>query len=828
MLDIKGIKQKINEVLRLNENNDSVVIKLFNILKNKDGFRDTFVRNGGDDTKFDDILMSRCEEYVYNPDIYQMDKRYQDVDWIAVSNLIFNYEEIWNDWEEYCKNLYSEDKIGELDTLGNDMLEEQVLMEMPANNYMSFDIEPYIICEEEYSEDDNGNIIEGDSWMPFYDYVTGERFSRYDWVNDYSTRNYDAIALPGLNKNINNDLIRIIGHSGYYDGMTVGIIARDIDSCFYDLRWDYFNEGPEENTYLYFNDDKVYTESEAIDKLQEIQNIEIEKAKDILLETNTIEGGKVVPSSYAYKAPTETGADMMDESVLKENTDNEDTLIWLRDHPYFVRYGEEKTISYKGYDINIEGCIERYDDYSVEHYYHLQFYISDIENDDEARVYETSSPQEWEDVCDTIEEYVENHPLEDYNPPKDDGAKGWEIDESYQQLNEDENDEFEYWKNHEPIEADASISFDYKGFHITVDNMEGDHFDVNIYKMINQSHNRNSIYPNINYSEYEFYAYSWSRIFDGIIAYERRYPINQDSDESENDNPPKDDGAKGWEIDESYQQLNEDYEGDWNLNYIPDIIGTDETATYNFYDYEIKFDSQQIHGIDYYNAHIIQNGRQIILYTMENWNDLCRKVSQWLKLHSDYEQKQMLDSYNFSKNVLTNLKIIKQLYDYYCNSDKIEEGFENDAYENMVWYMTDFIDKVIFDIRSKYTYNESADVLKTLYETTYAFKDIVIDFYKRYIDIDYFDECNENEEESWEDLMERSNLSDMIRYIPPDKQYECVNILYDKFMIMVNELEDLFKIKEPEDTGAEWIEENRNLDIKNIKKQINEIVKIVG
>ena len=79
---------------------------------------------------------------------------------------------------------------------------------------------------------------------------------------------------------------------------------------------------------------------------------------------------------------------------------------------------------------------------------------------------------------------------------------------------------------------------------LTVDNMEGDHFNVKIYEMINQPHNRNSIYPNINYSQYEFYAYSWSRIFDGIIAYVNR----RSYDEPEISKKPKKSGEEFDEV----------------------------------------------------------------------------------------------------------------------------------------------------------------------------------------------------------------------------------------------------------------------------------------
>ena len=52
------------------------------------------------------------------------------------------------------------------------------------------------------------------------------------------------------------------------------------------------------------------------------------------------------------------------------------------------------------------------------------------------------------------------------------------------------------------------------------------------------------IYTNINYTQYEFYAYSWNRIFDGIIAYVNRCSY----DEPENVQKPKKSGEEFDEV----------------------------------------------------------------------------------------------------------------------------------------------------------------------------------------------------------------------------------------------------------------------------------------
>ena len=439
---------------------------------------------------------------------------------------------------------------------GKDWLEESVLMEMPATNYTSFEIEPYIICDTEYiGDDDEDNIYDDpDAYAtPLSEYIDNTRNNPY-WVREKFNYNREKpICMPELNKTLNTEIVCIIGYPGYYDGMTVGIVAREWD---YDIMSENFTEMGEdrEGNALYtmdmlHDDSQAFTESEAEQEwTKRILEPEIEKAIHVIIETQAIAGGRLYPDNMGYKAPKTSGEEF-DESVIykKENLTETVRPSELPNPSWYdesMSVGDTLSNKYMGYPIFVEYC--RDDDSEDDRFYNLQIYLPDDKFSEDP--IEEANFTYWNDMIYYLKEYVLEHPLnpnldEPYieNEPEDEG-NNW-LEESIQ-LNENENDEFEYWKNHEPIEADTSISFDYKGFHITIDNMEGDHFNVNIYETINQPHNRNSIYPNINYSQYEFYAFSWSRIFDGIKAYANR----RSYDEPENIEKPKKSGEEFDEV----------------------------------------------------------------------------------------------------------------------------------------------------------------------------------------------------------------------------------------------------------------------------------------
>lgn len=713
MLDINSIKEKINEVTQLAESShSSTAISLFNMLKKDSAIQEIYDEFCGDN--FEGDLLDRCDEYVED-ETYRLDKAYQDMDWIRVNGLYFNWEEIWSDWKDYCENLdkpkvpedsgkewleeefdsydvetiksqlvvklreftelyqslmetngedaadsedfvdyanrivavighltkdydkrdYTLDEIynkgrslaedytdyafveeerydefrnledylndvnacalmyymykeGRLkyateifqivvkyvnDTFpsfthedigknleqpkdtGKDWLEESTLMEMPATNYTSFEIEPYIICDTEYiGDDDEDNIYDDpDAYVtPLSEYIDNTRNNPY-WVREKFNYNREKpVCLPKLNEKLDTGIVCIIGHLGYYDGMTVGIVAREWD---YDVMSENFTEFgiDREGNALYtmdmlHDDSQAFTESEAEQEwTRRVLESEIDKAIQILIETQAVAGGRLYPSDMGYKAPKTSGEEF-DESVIykKENLTETVRPRELPDPSWYdesMSVGDTLSNKYMGYPIFVECC--RDDDDEEERFYNLQIYLPDDKFSEEP--IEEANFTYWNDMIYYLKEYVLEHPLNPNldepsieNEPEDKG-NNW-LEESTK-LNENENDEFEYWRNHEPIEADTSISFDYKGFHITVDNMEGDHFNVNIYEMINQPHIRNSVYPNINYTQYEFYAYSWSRIFDGIIAYVNRCSY----DEPENVQKPK---KSGQEFDE--------------------------------------------------------------------------------------------------------------------------------------------------------------------------------------------------------------------------------------------------------------------------------------
>ena len=202
-----------------------------------------------------------------------------------------------------------------------DELNESVLMERSGSS--SFTVEPCIVCDTEYPKDDEGNVLEDEyAWTPFEDYL--DRNDRLPpWI--YTSRQYDYIGMPALNKTLNDELVYIVGLPGYYDGLTVGILARDVDEIRYEILENVkynveLEEDPESHDivrwYIDGNGNR-YTEKEVNEEAQALLDKELEKARHILLEAQQGEGGKIVPESYSIKEP-DTEGDELNESVFDD------------------------------------------------------------------------------------------------------------------------------------------------------------------------------------------------------------------------------------------------------------------------------------------------------------------------------------------------------------------------------------------------------------------------------------------------------------------------------------------------------------------------------
>ena len=199
-----------------------------------------------------------------------------------------------------------------------DELNESVLMEMPASNYTTFDIEPYILCDADYPTDDDGNVIEDlEPFLPFYDYVNrSERLP--SWLTEGRSRT-DYLPMPKLNKDLDEDIVCIVAIPGYYDGMSVGIIMIDedeyIDANYTCVEAD--NGRPiaytKDEEYRYGQDQTIYTREQVEQHVNAIFERELEKARNVLIEIHAQEGGRIVPSGYAMKEP-DTEGDELNES----------------------------------------------------------------------------------------------------------------------------------------------------------------------------------------------------------------------------------------------------------------------------------------------------------------------------------------------------------------------------------------------------------------------------------------------------------------------------------------------------------------------------------
>lgn len=679
------------------KSSNSDVDKLFNTIKNGEGMQDVYYDNGGEN--FEKDLRDRCEEYVYD-EIYHLDKPYQDYNWIRINGTIYNYDEIWSDWKDFCEHgelpdapkddgkkwldesveenkllkAYKDIKeefariitgncedgarceyfimdvetfldnvpnsgydesmllneilnIGQglgrryidfefvqretdgYDTLdeyiddatssglifymselgrreylievynlfikycdshqeylhssiedepgnikapkesGDEYLEEQVLMEMPATNYTRFDIEPYIVCDPIYYEDEEGNTdYDIEPELPLYDLVS-HRESNPSWVRELFNYSRESVfCMPELNKTLNTYLVCIIGIAGYYEGMTVGIVEHEID---YDLLREYFEElggtDPEGHTLYCLNGDEsqAFTEKECDEYIKEkIIKPEIEKAKQILIEAQYRYGGKLYPSEYEYKKPDTTGEEF-DESVknnktLVESNSNLPDPGWIH---IGMDIGDTYSGKYMGYPIFIECCRDE-DGPSFDedaYFYNFQIYSpNDKYNEDPI---DETNWTVWEDMIDHLKEYVKAHPTNVDEPegymkkPEETGEEfdeSVQLDEEYDDYDDSEDSEFEYWRNH-PLDTDEGTAFSYRGYEIDVDNMEDDHFNVSMYRQ------------DVKYPVYEFFVRRWEDLFNQVEIYVRRHPLNLD--EPKNIKKPNDDGHD-W-VDES-------------------------------------------------------------------------------------------------------------------------------------------------------------------------------------------------------------------------------------------------------------------------------------
>lgn len=121
-----------------NKELDQLVIKLAdNIISNEESFSEVYFKYvSKNEQSFYEDLKGRCEEYVYNPDVYQLDRPYQDYTWIRINDIYFNLDEIWSDWEDFCKYFDKNDSTDDEET-GEELDESKQLNETAEEYYIS-------------------------------------------------------------------------------------------------------------------------------------------------------------------------------------------------------------------------------------------------------------------------------------------------------------------------------------------------------------------------------------------------------------------------------------------------------------------------------------------------------------------------------------------------------------------------------------------------------------------------------------------------------------------------------------------------------------------
>jgi len=315
---------------------------------------------------------------------------------------------------------YDESNPEKPEDTGKEWLDESVLMEMPATNYTSFHIQPYIICDAEYFGDEDNPNDDPFNWAcPFADLVDTHAHLP-SWLTDEFSRRDEPLPIPELNKKLNTDFVCIVGIPGYYDGMTVGIVERDYIS--WDFLTDYFEETgyeDEEGGQLFkpklqfsARDDRRYTEDEATEYIaNNLIKPEIEKAKDIIIEAQSIYGGRLYPRDMEYKAPTQSGEEFNESVNLTETVQSPKDLPNPSWYDAQMEPGDNFSDEYEGYVVFIE-C-NRDDDNEDDWWYNIQ--IFDAEDEDEDALEEAAFSY-WNDMVNYLKNYVYHHPARRYNP----------------------------------------------------------------------------------------------------------------------------------------------------------------------------------------------------------------------------------------------------------------------------------------------------------------------------------------------------------------------------------------------------------------------------
>ena len=195
-------------------------------------------------------------------------------------------------------------KVGDIIQLNEGLSRKEMLMEMPATNYTTFDTLPYIICDAEYYDDEDGNYVEDvDAYIPLEDLLdTKNKYSKPRWLESR-----EAILVPDMNKTLDMRFLCIVAYPGYYDGMTVGIEVRDSD----DLFADEFYQSEDEDGNVYWDSDflkeRVYSQEECHEILDRLYQQQIEEAQGIIVKYANDYGARLYPSDFKMPEPEGEG-----------------------------------------------------------------------------------------------------------------------------------------------------------------------------------------------------------------------------------------------------------------------------------------------------------------------------------------------------------------------------------------------------------------------------------------------------------------------------------------------------------------------------------------
>ena len=504
--------------------------------------------------------------------------------------------------------------INEIIQLNEGLTRKEMLMEMPATNYTTFDIEPYILCDADYPTDEDGQIIEDlEPFVPFLDYV--DRHSRIpEWLESSYSRT-EFLPMPKLNNDLDEEIVCIVGIPGYYDGISVGIEMKDkdeyIDGYYTCVEAD--NGTPiaytKDEEQRYDQESPRYTRAQVEAQVNALYEKELSKARNILIEAHYSEGGRIVPRGYELSEPESSG-DELNESANQDKTLDALVKLFKNDSDFKKEFKDNGGGNDAQFEKALRQCCYEYVTDDTYQWDREPDYGNSWAKANGVYFNLDNIWDDWSNFCGELdEEFME------FTEPVDTGD---ELNEN-KQLNEWVID----FGGRIPVNGSKTIYVG--GWYITLSKIQSEFNPEDFYYDL-YIHDKESIEFSDNVETFTYNT--MEECYDSIIEYLKKYGKKDKDVEPEND---------GSELNENVSR--DEYE-EWDKD-DTEIIGVGETKNYIYKGYKIyvsaSYDEYDENGDDlivFYASVSLPDGTERV-FSDEGWLDLCYSVTNFIDRFAD-------------------------------------------------------------------------------------------------------------------------------------------------------------------------------------------------